>query len=220
MERLLHLKHWQLFVLIFGVPFIGTIIYMFVLFGRIISMAQQGVNDPFFVFDIYGSFLPWMAIPMVFTLFLYLWMQTITDKATEVVEEYNPKKWMYRIALYMPYIFTIFWVVLMGLVFGSMADEFRDLDQGQADMPPASFFQMFGAMFMIIPIAIVVFILQIYAILETGRAAKTLQERRKTTYGESVLEIILVWFNFVGVWILQPKFEESLSKDKYVDELS
>ncbi len=214
MQKLLDLKHWQLFTLAFGIPFLGQIIIMFVVFKRIIDNAIVGNGDPNIVFDIYATLFPLMAIPMLFLVVIYLWQNAIVNKAAEMVEEYSPKMMLYRVCLYFPFAFVIIYFVAFGWFFGALGESMAD----PASMGPPSEFILSALIF--VPIGLLSFVAQVYAILETGRAAKTLIENRRTTYSESAIEIILVWFNFIGVWILQPKFAKARKRDSYLEELS
>jgi hypothetical protein len=176
MKIFLTLKHWQLFLLLIGVPFIAEIL----LIGVTITS-----RDPRVVF----SYFPFvMILPMgLFTAWFYSLGTNLFKRVPLTVKMSLTR---FKIFLFFQVAYMLFFMVFMAGFFSNMTLEGNTNPAIFVFIFPLHFFAMFCI---------------IYCLYFNAKALKAIELKRPVSFGDYAGEFFLLWFFPIGVWILQPR---------------
>ncbi len=208
MELIHKWKHWQLFILMFAVPIIGNFIFL----SAGISAAIEN-GDPSTVFEIF-SFLPMiMLIPMVI---MFAWQWSIGVG----LQKYLPANvklpvGRFKFFLIFPAVYIFFFVILIVFLFSSFQEA------AMSNQPPEM-----EQLSTIMSYFVIIFLLHLFAMFcmfycfyFCAKTYKSVLLQREATSSDYMGEFFLMWFNIIGVWIIQPKINELISRDNKDSEL-
>lgn len=207
MKKLLELKHWQLFVLVFvGPTLIGTI-YIFNFFRLIASANEYNYMAPDELFDQMFSGMSWMiGGSMLFTFILYAWMWAIGHTLHPMLPRgVRMNLGLFKASIIIMVVMSILLVFLLQYYFQFIIHTMEDIDSGEG--PPPGFF----IIFLMFPIQIIMLICNVYCFWFCAKSIKTVEMQRETGIGDFLAEIFLMWFNIVGIWFLQPRLNRIVS---------
>jgi len=108
-ERFLRAKHWQLFLLIFGLPFFGQLFLMGFMFSSIDSLDEP---DPT-AFLSYFAVFPIVMLAYVAIFYGWFWAMGV-GLQNKVPEEVNMKVGRFKFFFFTP---IVYFLLLMGLIF-------------------------------------------------------------------------------------------------------
>lgn len=188
MNIFLKAKHWQLFILNFAIPFFLYLSGIVLMIG---ILAIQPVQDPY----IGLRFIPFfILIGLLSAVVQYGWMWAAGMLLNKnLPEELRLNTVFFKICFFYPLIYLpIFFIILF------------------AYLPPHSV--MFPlAIIAIIPFHIFAVFCSFYCYYFVARVIKTNEMGRHTTVSDYIAEIFMIWFYFIGIWILQPKINKMIS---------
>jgi len=196
MDIFLRAKHWQLFVALIVLPFI---IGIGVMISMLMSILPDNQPDPVAIFS-HLKFIPFAVI--LFMLGKMGWQWAVAIR----LQRLAPAGMQFKNTAFLIFFwFTIlFYPLLFVFIFsfiGSM-DVHTPPDPGQfiwfIAIFPLSFFNTF-CMF--------------YCYYYSAKTLKTVELQRQVSFSDFVLEAVLIWFFFVGVWILQPRINKMIDPD-------
>ncbi len=101
-------------------------------------------------------------------------------------------------------IFFFIPVVYITLVCGLLALLFNS-DMMRGGQPDPAIFMVFAIIF---PVHLFAMFCIFYSIYFVAKTIKTAELQREVTFSDFVAEFFLVWFHFIGIWILQPKINK------------
>jgi hypothetical protein len=193
MKIFLTLKHWQLFIILVGVPFIAEILLM----GMVIASRDPGVAF---------YFLPVIMILSVgpFTAWFYSLGTNLFKRVPLTVKMSLTR---FKICLFFQVAYILFFTVFMAGLFSNVSF--------QGSINPAIFFFIF-------PLHLFAMFCIIYCLYFNAKALKAIELQRPVTFGEYAGEFFLLWFFPIGVWILQPRINKLFNSppDEPIDSLS
>ena len=177
-------KHWQLFLLLFVIPFLLNIAFVI----RMVLSFQMG--DPNQLNILFRNIWPAYMLILIAMGTLYAWFWSIAiglnDKIPPSVT--LKTKW-FRIAFF----FTIlYFISYMAFFYNVLSREFQ-------------YIQYFSY---ILPIHFIAMFCLLYLIYFVAKTFKTIELQREVRFSDFIAEFFLFWFNFVGVWVLQPKINQ------------
>lgn len=198
-ERFLNAKHWQLFTLMIGLPII-------VQFGSMIAILTSAVNGtkepPLFVMPAYIILMVLFSILSGATTFGWIWSiaSGLQEKIPNgITMKFKKFKTFYLIA--MGYMLLI---VLGAFIFVPISM--------QPDFVPSV-----GASGIILLLFIPLHFLAIFGIFYglyfAAKTLKTVELRREVEFSEFIGEFLMLWFSFIGVWIIQPKLNKLVNQE-------
>ena len=76
---------------------------------------------------------------------------------------------------------------------------------------PGSIFTGFAVIF---PLHIFSMFCIFYCLYFVAKTIKTIELQRQVTFSDFAGEFFLIWFFFIGVWILQPRINKMIADDK------
>ena len=177
-------KHWQLFLLLFVIPVLFNIAILI----RVALSFQMDV--PSQLNNLFRDI--WPAYTLLFitmgTLYAWFWSIAIGLKDKIPPSVTLNTKW-FRIAFFVTILYFILYMAFFNYV----------LSRG---------FQYFQYFNFILPIHFIALFCLLYLIYFVAKTFKTIELQRKVRFSEFIAEFFLFWFNFVGVWILQPKINQ------------
>ncbi|MDB4903543.1 MAG: hypothetical protein JWQ63_2824 [Mucilaginibacter sp.] len=200
MDIFLRAKHWQLFLVTFGLPILFEIIMMANIFS---NLANN--HNPLVIVN-YFKFFPFLMLLFAGTLFGWQWaVATGFQKMIPASIKMKVKK--FKIFFFIPTIYLILIFILMAVVFS--ATFLKDNPPGPA----------FVIVFMLIfPIHLFAMFCIFYSLYFLAKTLKTAELQREVTFSDFAGEFFLAWFFPIGVWILQPRINKMI--EQFTEESS
>ena len=195
-RKLLELKHWQIFVAIIGGP---------ILFQIIMATTLIGAEDPRdvkYFFLIFPILMIWVAY------FTFGWQWAIIKELRDKLPNSGnfPFKRI-KAFLIIPVTYLLLVSVLMPML---MFEVFNHIGEPE---PPDIIFTILPLMALIVPLHLFSIFCLFHTLYFVAKILKTVEERRNLTFSDFVGEFFLIWFFFIGVWILQPRVNRIVQGD-------
>jgi hypothetical protein len=182
-NKFLKAKHWQIFLLTFGIPFV---------FQILIIPFTIIFDDPMIVMKI-------MPIVMIIFLLVFLgWFYSIAIGLQKLIpEEIRLNITKFKIFLFIPLVYIAILSLKMGLGFESIINETSDESIGlfMGIIVPLHLFSMFCLF---------------YCLYFVAKTFKTSETQKKVTFSDFAGEFFLIWFFPIGIWIVQPKINQMI----------
>ena len=195
MNIFLKAKHWQIFLLSFGIPFIIYIIMIVSLMSNFMNM-QRGIDSRPDAFIIYRFFTIFPIVMLIFIGVLYGWFWSIAIGLQKKVPEGIKMKIM-KFKIFFFYI-----ICYMILFMGSFFFMFRAIN----------FLEYIGPSFMmfILPFHFFGMFCSFYMLYFVAKTFKTVELQREVKFSDFAGEFFMIWFFPIGIWILQPKINKMI----------
>ena len=188
-------KHWQLFALMLGIPLLYQVYFMSQIW-RFQAQPEsvegeegftEVLNEEFIQFDF---FFPLIMISFSLLIFGWFWSIAI-GLQKKIPKGIEMKVKTFKVLFFFPLVYIILLMVYLTGLFNGMGTP-RFLGGGWfiAIILPLHLFSMFCIF---------------YSIRFAARTIKTAELQRKIGFGDFAGEFFLLWFYFVGIWIIQPK---------------
>ena len=190
-------KHWQIFLLTFGLP----LIYQFTWFGSMMfHLATQSDPDPMVMFS-YVKFFPLFMVLFMFVFFGWLWSIAI-GLQKKVPENVTMKVKKFKVFFFFPLIyFLLFLTAFTATVSGFISP---DLEQGIG---------FFGGIFaVVVPLHLFSMFCIFYSLYFVSKTFKTVELQKEVKFADFAGEFFMIWFYPVGIWIIQPKINKMIEE--------
>lgn len=175
MTWLLHLKHWQLFVLLIGLP----------MAVQIITVSSVVKGDP-------SALL--IAFPLLMLLYTALYFGWFYAMGTELYKKLPAsvpmKLTRFKIFLLIPVVYMLLIMAAMAFAFNNPGNVEESFLNYTALIIPLHLFSMFCIF---------------YCLYFVSKTLKAVEWQRPVTFGDFAGEFFLIWFFPVGIWIIQPR---------------
>ena len=193
-EKFLKAKHWQLFLLIFGIPVLFQIVLMITM---ITNIAYKNEPDPTFIFS-YLLFFPVIMILVVAMQFGWFWSIAI-GLQHKVPENVTMKVKKFKTFFFIPLVYIIlislFIVIAVNGTLASGNEPSIGLLISLIFILPLHFFSMFCIF---------------YSIYFVAKTYKTVELQREVSFSDFAGEFFMIWFYPIGIWIVQPKINKMI----------
>ena len=204
--KLLRLKHWQLFLITFVVPFVA---YLIGIISFAVVMVRGSIAGEKFGYQFVPQvkdFIPLIvggAIMLAGVITHYVWMYSA---ATRLQAYMHPdmrklKVKRFRIFFFSPFLYLLLMGILLPVLFSFQPDQHT---------PPAGPF---------ITIIIVIILghsysafCMIYVLYFSAKTVKSAELQREAHFSDYIGEFFMFWFFPVGVWFLQPKINKIIGR--------
>mgnify|MGYP000657497744 CR=1 FL=1 len=197
-SKFLTAKHWQLFSLMVGVPFVTQFIMMGTMFLDVFLETSQNEAD---IFSFY-KFFPLIILFYMGMLFGWFWAIAI-GLQNMIPESVKMKTNKFKIFFFIPVIY-IFCITL--LLSGFLNGMFQNVTEPS--------FEILGALGGIIfPLHILSMFGVFYCLYFVAKTIKTIELQKEVSFGEFAGEFFLLWFYYVGIWIIQPKINKMVENE-------
>ncbi|MCG8573854.1 MAG: hypothetical protein MI810_03125 [Flavobacteriales bacterium] len=192
-EKLLRAKHWQLFTIVIGLPFLINFIYAFYVISQLIG---RGATNPF------GEFMfisPLISVfpHLFFTAWEYAVIKGLRSRLGADVK--------------VPFTSVKIFIVLGGILFPILSLAFGYISM-QNSLHEPNYINPLPWLIIMAPLYILAAFSTIYAyvyIAKVIRCAETGKNEKFQIYGG---DFALIWFWFIGIWFLQPRITKVLNK--------
>lgn len=185
-DTFLKAKHWQLFIVMLGIPLLFQFYTMFNMFSNLDSESNPNPENIMKTFQIFP------IIMILFSLVFFGWFWSIAiGLQKNIPEEIKMKVKKFKILFFIPFIYIIFFMIYTGGIFSGMGtNRFPNGGGFVAIILPLHLFSMFCIF---------------YSMYFVAKTIKTVELQRETGFGDFAGEFFLLWFYFIGIWVIQPK---------------
>lgn len=210
MKVFLTAKHWQLFLLFFAIPMAIHAWFMSTFFASIMPLASPETMTPPEPEKIFASFSYLMYdFAIVFVLALgtvFGWLYSVGTKLqARLPEGVKMSVGLFRFFLFFPVVYIFSIVVGMSWLFSN-------LSSGTMEPPGAA---ALGLIFIVIPIHFFSIFCILYCFWFVGKSLKMVEtQRTDLSFSDYAGEFFLIWFFFIGVWILQPRINKMFTEQE------
>jgi len=188
MNRILHLKHWQVFLLMFGLPFLFQIV-----------TVPAALNEHVGTFMLVTS-----VSTAIYGLLFFSWFWAL---GTNLYEKLPPTVKMnlgkFKAFLIMPIIYLIVLFPLMYLFIPGQ-------NGSPTDQPPA-------AVGLLIPVHLFAMFCLFYCLYFVAKVLKSVEWQRSVTFSDYAGEFFLIWFFPIGIWFIQPRINKLFDETNEID---
>lgn len=189
MQLILRAKHWQIFLFTFVIPIlyqIGSTIAL------VTTITAHTTPDPDMVFS-QLKYFPIMMLFLVGGLFGWLWAVGVG------LQKYIPDELQlpvnrFKLILLIPSCYIVFF---LGFLIWVMSP----------NEPNPMIFAV------IVPLHLLSMVCIFYSLYFVSRSYKTAILQKKLEVGDYIGEFFMIWFFFIGVWILQPKINKMIEEN-------
>ncbi len=186
-------KHWQLFILMFGVPIMAQFIFM----GSIlVNLSTTNPPDPKVMLD-YFNYFPLLMILFVGVFFGWFWSLTI-GLQRKIPFELQKGLTRFKVFFFIPLVYIIVISFLVGSILKPVEEPTGPGGLGWAVV----------IISVILPLHLLSMFSIFHTLYYTAKTIKIAELQRKVTFSDFIGEFFLLWFYLVGVWIIQPKVNE------------
>ncbi len=184
-DKFLNAKHWQLFILLFGIPFIVQTIMMKEITSQFDSIANQGdLTFP----DFSTSIIVTIVVTVLYSVVYYSWIWSLgIGLQSKIPQQLSMNVSRFKAALIFPIIYLALLCVYIYFVFTSSM-EFN-----------------LSHIAIMIPFHLISMFCMIYSLYFVGKTIKTAELKEEIRFSDFIAEFLLLWVYPVGVWILQPR---------------
>jgi hypothetical protein len=193
MNIFLKAKHWQLFLLIFGIP----MLFQFVMMGTMIArISSQNTPDPAFMFS-YIKFFPIIMIFFMGTFFGWFWSIAI-GLQRKIPAQVKMKVKKFKILFFVPVVYIASMMLMMIIMMNGFMEK--------ESLPNPGFIGGFAAL--IVPLHIFSMFCVFYSLYFVAKTFKTVELQREVSFSDFAGEFFMIWFYPIGIWIIQPKINQ------------
>nr|WP_319399223.1 hypothetical protein [uncultured Carboxylicivirga sp.] len=189
MDRFLKAKHWQIFTLLIGIPFLIQVT------TAITTITQHSLDITLFL-------MPVMTFLYIGVLFGWFW--AIGTK----LHERLPENTKVNLKL-----FKLFWAVPI-VYFLVISFYMLTVASGliESNRPPA--FAMFDIIDKVFPLHILSMFCILYVMWINAKTIKSVEIQRPIKFVDYVGDFFLLWFFPIGIWIIQPRINKLAENNK------
>ena len=195
MSTFLTRKHWQIFILIFGLPCIFQLAFVLGIINEMLTYATPDVEMVSLALVIS------LVVTVISAILLFAWFWSIGIGLQRFIPEpYRLKTIWFRFSLFFPIIYILFFSAAIG--------------KTAIDMSPVLGQDWFSHLVVILPLHLLSMLCVFHNMYFVARTLKTAELQRKATFSDYVAEFFLLWVFPIGVWILQPRVNALVSDNK------
>lgn len=194
-EKFLKAKHWELFLLIFGIPMLFQVVLMTTMFANIGSGNNPDIS---FIFH-YMMFFPIIMILLIATQFGWFWSVAIGLQG-KIPENVKMKVKKFKIFFFIPLIYLILISIFIGVATGGMLDSEKAPSVGL----------IMSLVVIIIPLHLFSMFCIFYSLYFVAKTYKTVELQREVSFSDFAGEFFMIWFYPIGIWIIQPKINKMI----------
>jgi hypothetical protein len=191
-ERFLRAKHWQLFVLTFGIPMAFQLFMM----GTVLaSIGKETEPDPMAFLNFFYVF-PVLMLVFVGTFFGWFWAIGV-GLQNKVPANVKMKTNKFKVFFFIP----ITYMLLISASIVTLVSGLPVMVEGVTETNGL----IAGSMAIAIPLHLFSMLCIFYCLYFVSKTFKTVELQRETTFSDFAGEFFLIWFYPIGIWIIQPK---------------
>lgn len=188
-EKFLRAKHWQVFLLLIGVPLVTQITF-FILMTLSIGVSENPDPSSMFQFIVW---IPLLTLVSLVTYYLWFW-SVVLGLQSRVPKGVKLKVKRFKIFFFFPIAYIILLTIVLSLLFSS------------GEPSPL-------ILVIILPLHLFSMFCMFYILYFVAKTIKTVELQKEVEFSEFIVEFLLLWFFFIGIWIIQPKINEIIQNE-------
>ena len=192
-DKFLKAKHWQLFLLTFGIP----MIFQFIMMDSMISNIGTESKSELIMTSDYMNFFPIIVIIYMGVLFGWFWSISI-GLQTKIPRNIKMKTKKFKIFFFIPLVYIFFISLFIGGVFSGIKLNGTEPSVGY----------VIGMIGIILPLHLLSMFGIFYSIYFVAKTLKTVELQKEVNFGDFASDFFILWFYFIGIWIIQPKINK------------
>lgn len=199
-------KHWQIFLLIFGIPFVGfilTVLKLEVITNKVMAVGFE-VDHPEEVMKLVIDMFTWvLLLSIVASVLVYAWQWSIgVGLQYKLPEQVKIKTTLFKVGI----IIQVINVVGMIFFMRSMMAMLSDMMEYPENISNPGV--MLGGFAVLMPLQLASMGFIFYSFYFVAKVFKTVELQREVNFSDFSTEFVLIWFSFIGVWLIQPKVNQ------------
>ena len=206
MSIFLKAKHWQIFLLTFGLQ---NLLQQYIMQNAVPQPQFGGtpeIVDPMDIFQSFMAYVPYLLLlGVVIGLIVMGWQWSITvglqDKMPE--EEKIPLK-RFKIVFFVLVLLSFVPLIAVITYSAGMVSFEYSLE---------GFLNLF---LMFLPLFLLGMFCSIHTYYYAAKTVKAVELQRKLKFSDFAGELFLIWFYFIGVWIIQPKVNRMVEEEELI----
>ncbi|MGV6861380.1 MAG: hypothetical protein ACWA41_06385 [Putridiphycobacter sp.] len=191
-QTFLKAKHWQIFTLTFGLPFLFQIYFISTLVS---SGMENNAPSPDLFFNYLGVFAIMLVIS-VGTFYGWFWSLAV-GLQNKIPSELAMKVNRFKIFFFVPLAYFIIITSFIAL----QANNLIINDEPNVEL-------MVTLFMVIIPLHLFSIFCMFHNLYFAAKTIKTAELQREVKFSDFAGEFFLIWFYPIGVWILQPQINK------------
>ncbi len=200
-ELMFKAKHWQLFLILFGLPFLIYLVMIGVVFSQVMSESYINSSMPMSILSMYAYVIP-VYLVIAYVYLRWMWAIGVGLRAY-LPEGVELKAGFFMFTLLYP---IVYFVLLFAFFLVPMLTSMADMDVNAPQFPFDS-----AVLIVVIPFHLFAFVSMLLSMRFAAKVFKSVELRRLAHFGDYAGEFFLIWFYFIGVWIIQPKINKIVS---------
>jgi len=197
-NKFLKAKHWQIFLLLFGLP-LAFQIYSFI--SMSIQIDDRNTNAEA-IFNIL-KYLPVVIIFSYCTFFSFIWSVAI-GLQKYLPENIKMKTGRFKIFFFFPLIYSLLFMLSFSGLFVGLSSNFKLIE------PIANLFS--NASTFMLPLHLFSMFCIIYIINFTSKTYKMASTQEEVSFSDYIGEFFGFCLYSIGVWIIQPKINKIVNQ--------
>lgn len=204
-QRFLTSKHWQLFLLMFVVPFMFEFIIMLGSMGNAIA-----ARDPERMLNVF-YFFPFLMLIVAFGIYGWQWSVAV-GLHSKLPTSVRMNLRHFKIFFIFPIIYLLLFSLCM-IWFVEFANEMSVARN--PEMMVGKFASMFVVIILLGIFAFFVLFCQGYCLYFCAKTLRSIELGREAHFGDYIGDFFLILLHFIGVWFIQPRV--NLVYEEYPD---
>lgn len=195
-------KHWQLFILLIVIPIIFQMVMMSMMISNALSLQNP---NPDFMNNYFNYFIVIMIL-YLFGLMGWFWSMAI-GLQSKLPYHVKMRVNLFKFFFFVPV--TYISLILIGMKYLS----YNAQDFFEAVNP-----NILGVIFVvIIPLHLFSMFCMFYMIFFAAKTVKSVELQKEAEIGDYIVDMLLLWFYPVGVWIIQPRINKLTEREKLIE---
>ena len=187
-------KHWQLFIVMLGIPLLFQCYIMFNMFSEFNTESNPKSENVMHIFQAFPIMM------LLFTGVFFGWFWSIAIGLQKYIpQEVKMKVKKFKIFFFIPLSYILFLMIYISGAFSGM------ITNGTANSD--------WIILIILPLHLLSMFCIFYSIYFVAKTIKTAELQKSTRFGDFIGEFFMLWFNFIGIWIIQPKVNKLYEKE-------
>ena len=187
-------SHWQIFIFIFGLPMVMQIVMTATMFSNLAG------DEPEFQQSVligYGILLGIVTLAWMCVFLGWIW-SVATGLQSHLPDGFRMRVSRFKIFFFVP---LLYFILIAFFIFSLANRSVLAVVENSMALILVAILHLF-AMFCIF-----------YCMYFAAKTYKSVELQREVKFGDFVGDFFLVWFLFVGIWILQPKINDMIGKE-------
>ena len=195
-NKFLNAKHWQLFILMFGLPFALQIAVMISMFMNIDSNGNPDQTEMLNMMKLF---------PIIISFYIGLFFGWFWSVGIGL-QKYVPTDIKMKIKKSKAFFFIpLFYILFLLLVIGNA---FYGISSGSNGI-------VGKMLFVIVPIHLFSMFCIFYLLYFVSKTIKTTELKRSVTFSDFAGEFFMIWFFPFGIWIIQPRINKIIAEKNH-----